>query len=469
MIASELKKALIQYAVQGKLTEQLTNDSDGREYYLKNYNLGELTEESDFLFDIPENWIWVKLGAISKYISKGTTPTGGKESYLSSGIPFIRAENVSSTGKVDFTNIRYIDINTHNTVLKRSKLKSKDLLICIAGTLGRSAILDDKYTEINTNQAVSFVRLISHSDFDVYYIRYCISSDMIQKKLVSKNKVTAIPNLTLEIIRDISIPLPPLSEQKRIVEKLDKILPLIDELEKDENKLNDLMQYFPKTMKASILQAAIQGRLTEQIPSNELTSREQPKNIRLFQSDELDDLPFEIPDNWAWALLAEIAYIDGGFAFKSTQYKQNGTRVLRISDFSSQGLLEKNKVYYNFESYLSKYLIKDFDIVMCMTGGTVGKNYMFDIIQEPLLLNQRVARISTKSKMVIQEYIYYVINSKYIQNKIKASKNSTNDNISMKDIQNFMIPIPPLSDQKRIIERLHQILPIVIKINNEQL
>jgi type I restriction enzyme S subunit len=240
-------------------------------------------------------------------------------------------------------------------------------------------------------------------------------------------------------------------------------MPIINAFEKDEIKLKEILLNFPESLKKSILLAAIQGKLTEQMPSEEQASREH-KNIEIIDKDSIDNLFFEIPDNWAWTTLKEIANIDGGFAFKSTQYLLSGTRVLRISDFNSKGLVENNKVYYSYEPHLSKYLVRDFDIVVCMTGGTVGKNYMFDKIREPLLLNQRVARIYTKSRMVLQKYIYFVINSNYIQNKIKSIKNSTNDNISMKDIQNFLIPIPPISEQKRIIDKINLLLPIISEL-----
>jgi type I restriction enzyme, S subunit len=242
----KMKDSILQYAIQGKLTEQLESDGDARDL-LKEIQkekallfkegkikedkpLPEITED-EIPFDIPKNWCWVRLGELTRFISKGTTPSGGKNAYKCSGIGFIRAENVDSDGKVNLNNLMHVDEVTHNTILKRSILEAMDLLICIAGTLGRSAVVEAEQLPLNTNQAVSIARLADTSKISVYYLQKAIGAFSIQKYLLNQTKVTAIPNLTLEIINKCIIPLPPLSEQERIVKRLEKLLPEIDILE----------------------------------------------------------------------------------------------------------------------------------------------------------------------------------------------------------------------------------------------
>lgn len=131
---------------------------------------------------------------------------------------------------LDLSNLKYIDENTHTNFLKRSILCENDLLITIAGTLGRTAIVKKENLPLNANQAISIVRLVNYDLIDLNYLVFSINSPELQKKLIEKTKVTAIPNLTLEIIKYCLIPLPPLAEQKNIVQNIKKLLSLCEKL-----------------------------------------------------------------------------------------------------------------------------------------------------------------------------------------------------------------------------------------------
>ena len=124
-------------------------------------------------------------------------------------------------------NIKCISEDTHNNFLKRSILNENDLLISIAGALGRTAIVPKSALPLNTNQAVSLVRWYNTTLFSVQYIEKAINSPGMQKLLLNQSKITAIPNLTLEIIRECLIPIPPLNEQKRIVKKVEYLFDLL--------------------------------------------------------------------------------------------------------------------------------------------------------------------------------------------------------------------------------------------------
>jgi type I restriction enzyme S subunit len=445
MNADELKKSIIKYAVQGKLTDRLKEDGNAIDYYkpiLKSFNIK--IEDLD-LFETPENWTWVSLNQISSVISKGTTPTGGKEVYLSKGIPFIRAENIGDDGKLIYQNIKYIDELTHHTILKRSKLYSKDLLISIAGTLGKAAVLDEKYNEINTNQAVSFVRLISHEHFDVCFIRYCISSDLIQKRLLSKNKVTAIPNLTLEIIKNTLIPLPPLAEQKRIVAKLDEIMPIINAFEKDEIKLKEILLNFPKSLKKSILLAAIQGKLSKQLKEDK-----DPREIFLQKEVNTNkESPFEIPDNWIWLDFDVIISNIGSRKHQilATDVKANGKHPVvsqsknMIDGYSDDDdkLLKNDQPLILFGDHTKTLKYIDFDFIVGSDGTKLLK-----------VKNSNI------------KYIYYVLMC-YIN-----SLETRNYGRHFKLLSSKLIPIPPIEEQQRIVDKLDQLLSLLEKINNNE-
>ena len=240
-----MKASLLQAAMEGKLTEQKAEDGDARGLLLaireekeklvkekkikKEKPLAPITDE-EIPFDIPENWVWCRLGTLAQNITKGTTPRGGNVAYEATGIGFLRAENIVGMCKLDKSNLKHINEDTNKGYLKRSIIKANDILITIAGTLGRTALVKENDLPLNANQAISIVRPVNSNFFDSKYIIFALNSPNIQKNVTTQKRITAIPNLTLEIIANCIIPLPPLPEQRRIVEKLDQLLPLCDSL-----------------------------------------------------------------------------------------------------------------------------------------------------------------------------------------------------------------------------------------------
>ena len=214
-------------------------------------------------YKLPDSWVWGRLGDISEKISKGTTPRGD-DGYIEEGVNFLRVENIGNNNSINLSNIKYINEKTHNGFLKRSILKEKDILISIAGTLGRTAIVKKEDLPANINQAISFVRLIDNNKVLENFIILYLNSPIIKSTLLSQVKVTAIPNLTLEIISDIKFPLPPLEEQQEIVRVLDEVL-------ENENKVKELLELEERIdiLEKSILHKAFKGELGTQNSSDE--------------------------------------------------------------------------------------------------------------------------------------------------------------------------------------------------------
>lgn len=175
-----------------------------------------------------------------------------------------------------------------------------------------------------------------------------------------------------------------------------------------------------------------------------------------------EEIPFEIPSSWEWCRLGSIAEIIGGYAFPSHTLKGNqGTRVIRISDITENGFTNSRLVRYNGSPVSDIYRIQKFDILMAMTGGTVGKSLFVKSMSEDMLLNQRVAII--RNRHICADYLNLVIKAPHIASVISDRKNSTNDNISMVDIYDFFIPVPPIENQKRIVTKYNELLPLVNK------
>lgn len=181
-----------------------------------------------------------------------------------------------------------------------------------------------------------------------------------------------------------------------------------------------------------------------------------------------DEIPFEIPLSWCWVRLGAIATIIGGYAFPSESIKsEKGYRVIRISDFNDSKIVYNKVVRYNGDADLTQYEICERDILMAMTGGTVGKSvFLTELPEKHMLLNQRVAII--RNKYIFDEYLNLVITSPITIDVVNSRKNSTNDNISMVDIYNFLVPVPSTNEQKKIVQKIQEALPFVYTYGKSQ-
>jgi type I restriction enzyme, S subunit len=258
----------------------------------------------------------------------------------------------------------------------------------------------------------------------------------------------------------------------------------VDAPRNDGNNAMQLLEHFkeltlhPKNaeeLKGLILQLAVQGKLTRKWreenpdiePASVLLEKVRKEKTRIgketqarIQKETLEisesDYPYELPKSWVWCRLNDISLINGGFAFKSSEYVEEGVRVIRISDFDENGFKDGKIVRYNYSNDLSQYQLEPKNIIIAMTGGTVGKSFFIQELEELMVTNQRVATIKL-IEPVFEAYVNCVVPTSLIQDVIEEAKNSTNDNISMADIKNFFIPFPPLAEQKAIVEVVNQL------------
>ena len=245
-------------------------------------------------------------------------------------------------------------------------------------------------------------------------------------------------------------------------------------------------------IRKSILQLTIQGKLVKQDPNDEpaseLVKRIYEEKHRLIKQGKIkkdknesyiykgddncyyekvgkevknitDQLPFEIPESWTWIRLSNYCYLNGGYAFKSSNFSNEGIRVIRISDFDVDGIKNKEIKRYPYSNEMDKSKVEINDIIVCMTGGTVGKSLYIKYLEEPCYLNQRVALIRTQDKL--SDYLANVFKSPYIHELVKDNITSTNDNISMNFLNSILIPIPPFNEQLRIQSKLLCCEPLI--------
>ena len=411
--------------------------------------------EDEIPFDLPDSWKWVRLNAVIVLLS-GSDLTPNKYNNSCKGIPYITgASNIEGEKLVINRWTEYPNNIAHNG----------DLLLTCKGTVGKTTILNEPEVHIARQ-----LMAITAIELNLKYLKYFVESHVDVLKAKAKS---LIPGIERDNVLKLLLPLPPLAEQHRIVAKIEELLPYVDRYAAAYEKLEQFNAKFPEDMKKSILQYAIQGKLVEQRPEEgtgkELYRQIQEEKKRLIKEGTIkkekplaeiaeDEIPFDIPENWKWVQLGNLASINGGFAFKSTNYTTEGVRVIRISDFNETGFVNDKIVRYPYDDSLSQYVLDVKNILLCMTGGTVGKSLFITKLDEKMVVNQRVATIKVES--VLPEYVYQVILAPITQKVIQDSKNSTNDNISMDTIKSFLIPLPPLAEQKRIVAKLEEILPL---------
>lgn len=265
------------------------------------------------------------------------------------------------------------------------------------------------------------------------YVYFSIFKDDV---LVPLMKGAANVSLTVNSLKEVEVPIPDINRQKEIINKYTKIVNSLTEISKKNMKI---IEYTEK-LKEKILSIAICGELTNNLDA-------------ISNVEQQEEKPFKIPNNWVWKKLSEISTINGGYAFKSGELKNEGVRVIRISDFDTEGFVDKKIVRIKYDSSFDPFKICENNILIAMTGGTVGKSLLVPEIDEDMYNNQRVANIKVDDTENVK-YIHYVLKSKLIQDVVNANKKSSNDNISMEDIKNFNIPLPTRMEQDIIVEKM---------------
>ena len=519
MTGKQLKNSILQWAIQGKLVPQDPNDEpasvllekirqekerlikekkikrdknasiiyrgEDNSYYEKILATGEVKcIDEEIPFEIPQGWEWCRLSHIG-ITETGTTPSKTHPEYFGNYMPFLGPANmledkiISETQGLSEEGIKYSRVIPANSILQ----------VCIGGSIGKCAIVRK---EVTFNQQINSITPIKCC---LEYVHYVLQSETFRLSIMTKATGTATPIINRGNWEMLLFPLPPYNEQNRIVEKLDSLKIKLQHYTNTQINLQELNNNLHLKLKKSILQEAIQGKLVPQI-AKEGTAQELLEQIKaekqklvkegklkksaltdsvIYKGDDnkywekngkkekdiTDEIPFEIPDSWAWVRLSSISDITGGYAFQSSSLKEElGKRVIRISDISEQGFVNTKIVRYNGTPISDIYRIQKFDIIMAMTGGTVGKSlFVRELPEDELLLNQRVARI--RNLWISVDYLNFVIIAPHIKEFISKQKNSTNDNISMADISNFLIPLPPIKEQLRIVEKLYNLTSIM--------
>lgn len=463
-------------------------------YYEKILATGEVKcIDEEIPFEIPTSWSWARLGNLIDIKGGKRLPAGYKLTDNKTDHIYIRVSDMQD-GTIVSKDLKYITDDVYNQIQNYTIGKDDLYLTIVGSTIGKAGLVPKMFDNMNlTENAVKLTNIPINKYFLLYYVR----SGYAQSQFRDNTKQVGQPKLAIFRIANTLVPIPPFAEQTKIVSKIEYTLHLVNHFSNLQEQLHDIDTDIYRDLKKSILQEAIQGKLVPQIAEEgtakellELIKAEKQKLVKegKLKKSALNDsvifrgydnkywekngkdvvcidaeIPFEVPSSWIWCRMGDCVNIIGGYAFKSYDLKSSlGIRVIRISDISEKGLVNKNIVKYNGNEDLTQYLIKRNDILIAMTGGTVGKSLLLtEKLSEPLLLNQRVAII--RNIWINVEYLNAFLHSPYIKQIIDKKKNSTNDNISMSDLNGFLIPLPPLKEQYRIVERYKNVTSIMSK------
>ncbi len=457
--------------------------------------------------NLPKSWQIKTLGEVCEIISKGATPKNQLNSLNENGAIFLKVENITQNGCIAFNNVKFIDFETHTKILKRSILKNLDILISIAGSLARCAVLEiDNNQQINTNQAISFARLKDTKQVNPYFIKFYIMSPAMQIYLLSKAKTTAVPNLTLEIIRDIQIPLPPLEIQKRIVARLESAF---EKIEKGSAHLQDAKTKLAK-YKQSLLKSAFNGTLTATASLQGVEKAEtihtaaslrasvesvaihtkaldchSPNGLRNDEKDspslaegargwvnpindntlDCHDLTSsklamtdkenpKLPQGWTIKTLGEIGEIVTGSTpnTKNREYYGDEYPFYKPTDLNLGYCVENSSNMVSSKGFeISRKLPSKSILVTCI--GTIGKT---GLIRSAGICNQQINAIIPKQN-ICPEFVYFYCISNAMQELLKTNASATTIPILNKTaFSKLPIPLPPLETQKQIVKLLER-------------
>ena len=473
MNAQQLRNSILQEAIEGRLVPQDPNDEPAsvllerireekrrlvKEGKLKKKDLIEtpITEE-EIPFEIPESWEWVRFSNIYWQLTDGTHST---PKYTMSGIPFLSVKDMSS-GKLSFSNTKYISPEEHSVLSQRCHPQKGDLLLSKVGTTGIPLIIDtDKEFSIFVSLALIkfFPDLI-----DSRFLLYMINSPLVQLQAADNTRGVGNKNWVLKAISDTIMVLPPLAEQHRIVAKIEELLPKVEEYGKAQDELNKLNAELPERLKKSILQEAIEGRLVPQDPNDEPASvllakirkeKEQlVKEGKLKKKDLIEtpiseeEIPFEIPESWEWVRIKVILSLQAGKNVTSADIHSEQNDVFKYPCYGGNGLRGYVKNYNNEGSYP----------LIGRQGALCGN---VNMAHGQFWATEHAVVTDGWGMTDVKWQSFFLI----ALNLNKYATATAQPGLAVSNIIEVPIPLPPLAEQKRIVAKIEELLAEIDKL-----
>ena len=433
-------------------------------------------------FDIPDSWEWVTLQTIATSSLGKTLDKAKNKGDLK---PYLCSINVYWDG-IDLTTVK--EARLEESELSKYLLRPGDLLICEGGDVGRSAVWESTQ-EMYYQNALHRVRF--YGGINPHYFQLLLECYKGNQILDAYSKGMTIKHLVQTALNTIVFPLPPLSEQTRIVDAVNRLLPYLHSYDKAEQKLTALNTGFPEALKKSILQEAVQGKLVSQDPSDEsaeaLLERIRAEKQRLIKEGKIkkdkhesvifrrdnshyekrgseevcidEEIPFEIPSGWSWSRLGTCLdvrdgthdtprYVSEGVPLVTSKNLSNG-RV----DFSTAKLISRE----DSQAINQRSKVDSGDIMYAMIGS-IGNPVLYQGTDEFSIKNMALFKYVPDG--MYMEYVYWFLVLAQEDMK-KAASGGVQAFVSLGYLRNYLIPVPPIEEQKRICDTIEQALPLL--------
>ncbi|MCG0228327.1 restriction endonuclease subunit S [Phocaeicola vulgatus] len=411
-------------------------------------------------FEVPDSWEWTTIGNLCSKIGSGSTPKGSN--YSSEGVLFFRSQNVHNDG-ILLDDIKYISDEVHQSMIGTEVLPNDLLLNITGGSLGRCAIVPNEIDKGNVSQHVCILRpiIISSNYFHALILSTFFSKSM---KITGSGR-EGLPKYNLE---QMMFPLPPLAEQHRIVTEIERWFFLIDIIESSKEDLQTAI----KQAKNKILDLAIHGKLVPQDPNDEPAS-ELLKRINPKAEITCDNghYTFDVPSGWITTNLGSIFNVVSAKRILKSDWKHSGVpfyRAREIAKLSIYGLVD-NELYISEEHYNSlkeKFPVPKASDIMISAVGTIGKCY---IVKESDKFYYKDASVLClcNDYQINTKYIYHIMRSEYMLKQMyDNSKGTTVDTITIEKAKQYILPLPPLAEQQRIVAKIEETFSIFDGIQN---
>lgn len=515
MTAKDLKNALLQEAVQGKLVPQIASEGNARdlleeirkeklshgldlrleaslainaksgkrkskkETALAGSNPCDITED-EIPFDIPESWCWCRLGDLGLYRKGPFGSSLTKSMFVPKSDDSIKVYEQKNAIKKDFSLGEYYISKEKFETMQSFIVEPSDIIVSCAGTIGEVYKLPHEAPIGIINQALMRVKLFNDnlSSFWMMYFDY-----VLKKEAAKQGSGTAIKNIPpFEILKAYPFPLPPLSEQKRIVAAIEKFMPLIEEYGKKETQLKAINEKIGTLTKKAILQEAVQGKLVPQIAAEgnarDLLEEIKKEKAKLVKEGKIkkekplpeiteDEIPFDIPKSWCWCRLSELCNLYTGDSINETEKKLKYTNVkegwfyIGTKDVNfDQTINYDNGIKIPFEKDNFRIAPKN-TVLMCIEGGSAGRKIAFTN-QDVCFGNKLCCFNSYKNE--IEKFIFYFLQSTLFTDAFKDNINGIIGGVSINNLKGMLFPLPPLAEQKRIVAAIEKMLPLCEKL-----
>ena len=492
MTPQELKNSILQLAIQGKLVPQRAEEGTAEELYnqiqAEKQNLikaGKIKKEKPLPtitdgekpFEIPNSWKWVRFGEVVHY-NMGKTPPRAEEQWWGNDIPWISISDMKENGYVRTTKEKITQKAFNEKFNNQISLKGT-LIMSFKLTVGRVSILD--IDAVHNEAIISIYPYMATEDIMKNYFFKILP--FVANWGDSNNAIKG-KTLNSKSINNLVLPLPPLAEQKRIVAKIEKLLPYVERYEKAYNELQQLNKRFPGDLQKSVLQLAIQGRLVSQCPeegnAEELYNQIQAEKQNLIKAGKIKkekplpaitdgEKPFEIPNSWKWVrfneIMNEISTGPFGSMLHKSDYVDSGIPLINPANIKNGKITVSNKmmVSNNTAERLSKYILKTGMIIMGRRGE-MGRCAVITNRENGWLCGTGAFFMIPSSNIDIN-YIKMFFETSYAKSFLSGeSIGTTMSNLNHSILKKLPIPLPPLAEQKRIVAKLEEILPLCDKL-----